>query len=142
MLCVSVHILSESSCHVYSCVFNNESFQNILEPHLKYVKVQFSRVSVFFFQPTNVLLAKPQTYSLVSSLKTKQNPVSVDLPEQWLKGNGSFYVFSYHNKTWSSSRKHCQDLGGDLVFINNTEEKVHQNVCIIPTLCMFLKEQM
>ncbi|XP_067285070.1 snaclec 27 [Pseudorasbora parva] len=46
-----------------------------------------------------------------------------DLPEQWLKGNGSFYVFSKHNKTWSSSRKHCQDLGGDLVFINNTEEK-------------------
>ncbi|XP_077069322.1 uncharacterized protein LOC143722069 [Siphateles boraxobius] len=46
-----------------------------------------------------------------------------DLPVQWLKGNGSFYVFSKHNKSWSSSRKHCQDLGGDLVFINNTEEK-------------------
>ncbi|KAK9977885.1 hypothetical protein ABG768_019669 [Culter alburnus] len=46
-----------------------------------------------------------------------------DLPEQWLKGNDRFYVFSNHNKTWSSSRKHCQDLGGDLVIINNTEEK-------------------
>ncbi|XP_059414458.1 killer cell lectin-like receptor subfamily G member 1 [Carassius carassius] len=55
-----------------------------------------------------------------------------DLPEQWYKGNGIFYVFSSHNKTWNSSRKYCQDLGGDLVIINNTEEKefLAQRLCV------------
>lgn len=55
-----------------------------------------------------------------------------DLPEQWLKGKGSFYVFSSNNKTWSSSRQNCQSLGGDLVIINNPEEKdfLAEKLCI------------
>ncbi|XP_056609500.1 uncharacterized protein LOC130426643 [Triplophysa dalaica] len=46
-----------------------------------------------------------------------------DLPEQWVKGNGSFYVFSSFNLTWNISRKHCKKHGGDLVIINNTDKK-------------------
>ncbi|XP_073801012.1 uncharacterized protein isoform X2 [Danio rerio] len=46
-----------------------------------------------------------------------------DLPEQWFKGNGSFYVFSSHNRNWSSSQNHCRGLDGDLVIISNKEEK-------------------
>ncbi|XP_051988661.1 C-type lectin domain family 4 member E isoform X1 [Xyrauchen texanus] len=45
------------------------------------------------------------------------------LQEQWFKGKGSFYVFSSLSKNWSSSKQYCQDLGGDLVIVNNTEEK-------------------
>ncbi|XP_018964805.1 killer cell lectin-like receptor subfamily G member 1 [Cyprinus carpio] len=55
-----------------------------------------------------------------------------DLPEQWYKGNGRFYIFSSHNKTWNSSREYCQDLGGDLVIIDNTVEKefLAQRLCV------------
>jgi len=133
MLGDSVHILSES--YVYSCVFKNESFQNILEPHLKYVKVQVSRVTAF----SNLQMCFLQNHRR-TILFPPPPTVSVDLPEQWLKGNGSFYVFSNHNKTWSSSRKHCQDLGGDLVFINNTEEKVYIKISVLSLHCACVKK--
>ncbi|XP_057202398.1 C-type lectin domain family 17, member A isoform X2 [Triplophysa rosa] len=52
-----------------------------------------------------------------------RNCSNSDLSEQWVKGNGRFYVFSSFNKTWNFSREHCQSHGGDLVIINNTDEK-------------------
>ncbi|XP_043091598.1 killer cell lectin-like receptor subfamily G member 1 [Puntigrus tetrazona] len=55
-----------------------------------------------------------------------------DLPEHWYKGNSRFYVFTNNNKTWSSSREYCKSLGGDLAFINSTEEKefLAQRLCV------------
>lgn len=55
-----------------------------------------------------------------------------DLPEQWYKGNGRFYVFSSYNNTWSSSREYCKSLGGDLAIISNKEEKefLAQRLCV------------
>ncbi|XP_059414461.1 C-type lectin domain family 17, member A-like [Carassius carassius] len=45
------------------------------------------------------------------------------LPEKWVQDKGRFYVFSNDTKEWNSSRQLCQDLGGDLVIINNSEEQ-------------------
>uniref|UniRef100_A0A672RND0 Si:ch211-232p21.6 n=1 Tax=Sinocyclocheilus grahami TaxID=75366 RepID=A0A672RND0_SINGR len=45
------------------------------------------------------------------------------LPEKWVQDKGRFYVFSNDTKDWNSSRQCCQDLGGDLVIINSSEEQ-------------------
>uniref|UniRef100_A0A8C2KYX6 Si:ch211-232p21.6 n=1 Tax=Cyprinus carpio TaxID=7962 RepID=A0A8C2KYX6_CYPCA len=45
------------------------------------------------------------------------------LPEKWVQDKGRFYVFSSDTKDWNSSRQRCQDLGGDLVIINSSEEQ-------------------
>ncbi|XP_073689403.1 C-type lectin domain family 17, member A-like [Garra rufa] len=45
------------------------------------------------------------------------------LPEKWVQDKGRFYVFSNDTKDWNSSRQRCQDLGGDLVIINSSEEQ-------------------
>ncbi|XP_043090609.1 C-type lectin domain family 4 member C, partial [Puntigrus tetrazona] len=43
--------------------------------------------------------------------------------EKWVQDRDRFYVFSSDKKDWNSSRRRCQDLGGDLVIINNKEEQ-------------------
>ncbi|XP_050956722.1 C-type lectin domain family 4 member E-like [Labeo rohita] len=45
------------------------------------------------------------------------------LPEKWVQDKGRFYVFSNYTMDWISSRQRCQDLGGDLVIINSSEEQ-------------------
>ncbi|XP_056117669.1 C-type lectin domain family 4 member E-like isoform X1 [Rhinichthys klamathensis goyatoka] len=45
------------------------------------------------------------------------------LPEKWVQDKGRFYVFSNDTMDWDSSRERCQDLGGDLVIINSSEEQ-------------------
>ncbi|XDV12798.1 hypothetical protein PO909_001373 [Leuciscus waleckii] len=45
------------------------------------------------------------------------------LPEKWVQDKGRFYVFSNDTMDWDNSRKRCQDLGGDLVIINSSEEQ-------------------
>ncbi|XP_058625142.1 C-type lectin domain family 4 member E-like isoform X2 [Onychostoma macrolepis] len=46
-----------------------------------------------------------------------------DLQEKWIRAQGRFYVFSTDIMDWNSSRRRCQDLGGDLVIINNKDEQ-------------------
>ncbi|XP_052405638.1 C-type lectin domain family 4 member E [Carassius gibelio] len=46
-----------------------------------------------------------------------------DLQEKWIRAQGRFYVLSTDVMDWNSSRQRCQDLGGDLVIINNEDEQ-------------------
>ncbi|XP_056117668.1 C-type lectin domain family 4 member E-like [Rhinichthys klamathensis goyatoka] len=46
-----------------------------------------------------------------------------DFPAKWVQDKGRFYVFSNDTMDWDSSRERCQDLGGDLVIINSSEEQ-------------------
>ncbi|XP_039542019.1 CD209 antigen-like protein C isoform X1 [Pimephales promelas] len=46
-----------------------------------------------------------------------------DFPAKWVQDKGRFYVFSNDTMDWNSSRERCQDLGGDLVIINSSEEQ-------------------
>uniref|UniRef100_A0A9J7WXE5 Si:ch211-232p21.6 n=1 Tax=Cyprinus carpio carpio TaxID=630221 RepID=A0A9J7WXE5_CYPCA len=46
-----------------------------------------------------------------------------DVQEKWIRAQGRFYVFSTDVMDWNSSRERCQDLGGDLVIINNEDEQ-------------------
>uniref|UniRef100_A0A3P9DPR2 C-type lectin domain-containing protein n=1 Tax=Maylandia zebra TaxID=106582 RepID=A0A3P9DPR2_9CICH len=45
-------------------------------------------------------------------------------PEGWTRFGSKFYFKSTENKTWSDSRRACQDKGADLVMINSKEEQV------------------
>ncbi|XP_077069325.1 C-type lectin domain family 4 member E-like [Siphateles boraxobius] len=45
------------------------------------------------------------------------------LPEKWVQDKDRFYIFSNNTMDWNSSRERCQDLGGDLVIINSSEEQ-------------------
>ncbi|XP_016324089.1 hepatic lectin-like [Sinocyclocheilus anshuiensis] len=46
-----------------------------------------------------------------------------NFPEKWVQDKGRFYVFSTDVMNWNSGRQRCQDLGGDLVIINSSEEQ-------------------
>ncbi|XP_039542025.1 C-type lectin domain family 4 member E-like [Pimephales promelas] len=46
-----------------------------------------------------------------------------DFPAKWVQDKGRFYVFSNDTMDWDNSRERCQDLGGDLVIINSSEEQ-------------------
>ena len=45
-------------------------------------------------------------------------------PEGWRRFGCSCYYKSTEKKTWSQSRRLCQERGADLVIINSKEEQV------------------
>uniref|UniRef100_A0A3P9C2N3 C-type lectin domain-containing protein n=1 Tax=Maylandia zebra TaxID=106582 RepID=A0A3P9C2N3_9CICH len=55
------------------------------------------------------------------SLRTEKN---TSCPEGWRRFGCSCYFKSTENKTWSESRRACQDKGADLVMITSKEEQV------------------
>ncbi|KAF3706937.1 C-type lectin domain family 17, member A Prolectin [Channa argus] len=55
----------------------------------------------------------------IEKLKNKTK----DCPEGWKRFVCSCYFKSTEKKTWSESRKFCQDRGSDLVMINSKEEQ-------------------
>ncbi|XP_067254274.1 T-cell surface glycoprotein YE1/48-like isoform X2 [Chanodichthys erythropterus] len=42
---------------------------------------------------------------------------------KWIYYNFSFYYISFEKKTWSDSRRYCQQRGADLVIINSQKEQ-------------------
>ncbi|XP_016324088.1 C-type lectin domain family 17, member A-like [Sinocyclocheilus anshuiensis] len=62
------------------------------------------------------------TNQLIGCEPVKNNS-NLGLPEKWVQDKGRFYVFSNDTKDWNSSRQCCQDLGGDPVIINSSEEQ-------------------
>ncbi|KAL3984440.1 MFS transporter (organic anion transporter) [Sarotherodon galilaeus] len=44
-------------------------------------------------------------------------------PDRWTRFGSSCYFKSTERKTWSDSRRDCQDKGADLVMINSKEEQ-------------------
>ncbi|XP_039461832.1 C-type lectin domain family 12 member B-like isoform X2 [Oreochromis aureus] len=44
-------------------------------------------------------------------------------PEEWIRFASNSYFKSTERKTWSDSRRDCQDKGADLVMINSKEEQ-------------------
>uniref|UniRef100_A0A3P9DRJ1 C-type lectin domain-containing protein n=1 Tax=Maylandia zebra TaxID=106582 RepID=A0A3P9DRJ1_9CICH len=45
-------------------------------------------------------------------------------PDRWMRFGSSCYFKYTEWKTWSDSRRACQDKGADLVMINSKEEQV------------------
>ncbi|XP_039461835.1 C-type lectin domain family 12 member B-like isoform X3 [Oreochromis aureus] len=57
----------------------------------------------------------------VKKLKVK---IEEKCPDRWRRFGSSCYFKSTERKTWSDSRRDCQDKGADLVMINSKEEQV------------------
>uniref|UniRef100_A0A669CAH5 C-type lectin domain-containing protein n=1 Tax=Oreochromis niloticus TaxID=8128 RepID=A0A669CAH5_ORENI len=52
-----------------------------------------------------------------------QSNHSEKCPDRWTRFGSSCYFKSTERKTWSDSRRDCQDKGADLVMINSKEEQ-------------------
>uniref|UniRef100_A0AAZ1X6E5 C-type lectin domain-containing protein n=1 Tax=Oreochromis aureus TaxID=47969 RepID=A0AAZ1X6E5_OREAU len=52
-----------------------------------------------------------------------QHDTKSKCPDRWTRFGSSCYFKSHERKTWSDSRRDCQDKGADLVMINSKEEQ-------------------
>nr|XP_024654212.1 CD209 antigen-like protein E [Maylandia zebra] len=60
---------------------------------------------------------------LQEEVKKLKEKIEGKCPEGWTRFGSKFYFKSTENKTWSDSRRACQDKGADLVMINSKEEQ-------------------
>uniref|UniRef100_A0A669D2X1 C-type lectin domain-containing protein n=1 Tax=Oreochromis niloticus TaxID=8128 RepID=A0A669D2X1_ORENI len=61
--------------------------------------------------------------SIKQQLQNQNNNCSGKCPDRWTRFGSSCYFKSTERKTWSDSRRDCQDKGADLVMINSKEEQ-------------------
>ncbi|XP_076735429.1 snaclec coagulation factor IX-binding protein subunit A isoform X3 [Maylandia zebra] len=60
---------------------------------------------------------------LQEEVKKLKEKIEEKCPEGWMRFGCSCYFKSTEKKTWSDSRRACQDKGADLVMINSKEEQ-------------------
>ncbi|XP_039907916.1 C-type lectin domain family 4 member M-like isoform X1 [Simochromis diagramma] len=60
---------------------------------------------------------------LQEEVKKLKEKIEEKCPEEWTRFGSSCYFKSTESKTWSDSRRDCQDKGADLVMINSEEEQ-------------------
>uniref|UniRef100_A0A669BFQ9 C-type lectin domain-containing protein n=1 Tax=Oreochromis niloticus TaxID=8128 RepID=A0A669BFQ9_ORENI len=70
---------------------------------------------------------------LQEEVKKLKEKIEEKCPDRWTRFGSSCYFKSTERKTWSDSRRDCQDKGADLVMINSKEEQVgvFVHVCVI-----------
>uniref|UniRef100_A0A669BC33 C-type lectin domain-containing protein n=1 Tax=Oreochromis niloticus TaxID=8128 RepID=A0A669BC33_ORENI len=61
---------------------------------------------------------------LQEEVKKLKEKIEEKCPDRWRRFGSSCYFKSTERKTWSESRRDCQDKGADLVMINSKEEQV------------------
>nr|XP_024656163.1 CD209 antigen-like protein E [Maylandia zebra] len=64
---------------------------------------------------------------LQEEVKKLKEKIEEKCPEGWMRFGCSCYFKSTEKKTWSDSRRACQDKGADLVMINSKEEQEFVN---------------
>ncbi|CAI5692049.1 unnamed protein product [Oreochromis niloticus] len=60
---------------------------------------------------------------LQEEVKKLKEKIEEKCPDRWRRFGSSCYFKSTESKTWSDSRRDCQDKGADLVTINSKEEQ-------------------
>uniref|UniRef100_A0AAZ1WYN2 C-type lectin domain-containing protein n=1 Tax=Oreochromis aureus TaxID=47969 RepID=A0AAZ1WYN2_OREAU len=60
---------------------------------------------------------------LQEEVKKLKEKIEEKCPDRWTRFGSSCYFKSTESKTWSDSRRDCQDKGADLVMINSKEEQ-------------------
>ncbi|XP_026011205.1 CD209 antigen-like protein E isoform X2 [Astatotilapia calliptera] len=60
---------------------------------------------------------------LQEEVKKLKEKIEEKCPEGWTRFGSSCYFKPTESKTWSDSRRACQDIGADLVMINSKEEQ-------------------
>uniref|UniRef100_A0AAZ1XTU1 C-type lectin domain-containing protein n=1 Tax=Oreochromis aureus TaxID=47969 RepID=A0AAZ1XTU1_OREAU len=61
---------------------------------------------------------------LQEEVKKLKEKIEEKCPDRWTRFGSSCYFKSTERKTWSESRRDCQDKGADLVMINSKEEQM------------------
>lgn len=51
------------------------------------------------------------------------------LAEGWIARKSSLYKISSEKRTWEDSRESCQNMGADLVIVNDLDEQVRWLTC-------------
>uniref|UniRef100_A0A669EMH6 C-type lectin domain-containing protein n=2 Tax=Oreochromis niloticus TaxID=8128 RepID=A0A669EMH6_ORENI len=64
---------------------------------------------------------------LQEEVKKLKEKIEEKCPDRWTRFGSSCYFKSTESKTWSESRRDCQDKGADLVMINSKEEQEFVN---------------
>uniref|UniRef100_A0A669BL53 CD209 antigen-like protein C n=1 Tax=Oreochromis niloticus TaxID=8128 RepID=A0A669BL53_ORENI len=64
---------------------------------------------------------------LQEEVKKLKEKIEEKCPDRWRRFGSSCYFKSTESKTWSESRRDCQDKGADLVMINSKEEQEFVN---------------
>uniref|UniRef100_A0AAZ1X8Z5 C-type lectin domain-containing protein n=1 Tax=Oreochromis aureus TaxID=47969 RepID=A0AAZ1X8Z5_OREAU len=64
---------------------------------------------------------------LQEEVKKLKEKIEEKCPDRWMRFGCSCYFKSTESKTWSDSRRDCQDKGADLVMINSKEEQKFVN---------------
>ncbi|XP_026011203.1 CD209 antigen-like protein E isoform X2 [Astatotilapia calliptera] len=99
------------------CYALNKSENNKL--HFKHNKLNHSYNEL----QTEHQETKRLNSQLQEEVKKLKEKIEEKCPEGWTRFGSKFYFKSTENKTWSDSRRACQDIGADLVMINSKEEQ-------------------
>ncbi|CAI5686304.1 unnamed protein product [Oreochromis niloticus] len=102
--------------HVYNdTIKNNSELQD---------ELQGTKTSLTQLQSSYDKLSKNHSQLQEEVKKLKAKIEGKRCPEGWRRFGCSCYFKSTERKTWSNSRRDCQDKGADLVMINSKEEQV------------------
>nr|XP_024656169.1 CD209 antigen-like protein E isoform X4 [Maylandia zebra] len=99
------------------CYALNKSENNKL--HFKHNKLNHSYNEL----QTEHQETKRLNSQLQEEVKKLKEKIEEKCPDRWMRFGSSCYFKSTENKTWSESRRACQDKGADLVMINSKEEQ-------------------
>ncbi|XP_039461836.1 C-type lectin domain family 12 member B-like [Oreochromis aureus] len=104
--------------HVYNTKKNHTELQD---------ELQDTKTNLTQLQSSYDKLSKNHSQLQEEVKKLKEKIEGKWCPDRWRRFGCSCYFKSTERKTWSDSRRDCQDKGADLVMINSKEEQKFVN---------------
>ncbi|XP_063321755.1 CD209 antigen-like protein E [Pelmatolapia mariae] len=102
---------------------NKSEFNKIKNSHSELQnELQDTKTSLTQLQSSYDKLSKNHS-QLQEEVKKLKEKIEEKCPDRWTRFGSSCYFKSTESKTWSDSRRACQDKGADLVMINSKEEQ-------------------
>ncbi|XP_039461844.1 C-type lectin domain family 12 member B-like [Oreochromis aureus] len=102
---------------------NKSEFNRMKNSHSQLQdELQDTKTSLTQLQSSYDKLSKNHS-QLQEEVKKLKEKIEEKCPDRWTRFGSSCYFKSTESKTWSDSRRDCQDKGADLVIINSKEEQ-------------------